>query len=75
MSKIKWKNIIKFLMLIFALSVVISDVITLVTTMGGFTDFGVLTFILCFLVIDYIICDFKAEINEKQYKPKHKEKK
>lgn len=71
MSKIKWKNIIKFLILIFALSVVISDIITLIITMGGFTSFGILTFVLCFLVSDYIICDFKAEM----YRPKHRKEK
>ena len=75
MSKIKWKNIIKFLILIFALSVVISDIITLIITMGGFTSFGILTFVLCFLVSDYIICDFKAEMNEVQYRPKHRKEK
>ena len=75
MSKIKWKNIIKFLILIFALSVVISDIITLIITMVGFTSFGILTFVLCFLVSDYIICDFKAEMNEVQYRPKHRKEK
>lgn len=75
MSKIKWKNIIKFLILIFALSVIIFDVITLVITMSGFTSFGLLTFILCVLVADYIICDFEEELGKKEYKPKHKEKK
>ena len=75
MSKIKWKNIIKFLILIFALSVVISDIITLIITMGGFTSFGILTFVLCFLVSDYIICEFNSEMNEVQYRPKHRKEK
>ena len=75
MSKIKWKNIIKFLILIFALSVIISDVITLVITMGGFTSFGLLTFILCVLAADYIIWDLLEELSKKEYIPKHKKEK
>ncbi len=72
MAKIKWKNIIKFLILIFALSVIFVDVITLIITMGGFTSFGLLTFILCVLVSDYIISDFEEEVNKKEYKPRHR---
>ncbi len=75
MSKIKWKNIVKFLILIFALSVIISDVITLIITMGGFTSFGLLTFILCVLAADYIISDFEEELSKKEYKPKHRREK
>ena len=72
MAKIKWKNIIKFLILIFALSVIFVDVITLIITMGGFTSFGLLTFILCVLVSDYIISDFEEEVNKEEYKPRHR---
>lgn len=75
MSKIKWKNIIKFLILIFALSVVISDTIILIITMGGFTAFGLLTFVLSVLVSDYIISDFEEQVKNRNYKPKHKSNK
>ncbi len=61
MKNLKWKNVIKLLILAFCLGVMITDCITLVITMGGFTAYGVLTFVLCCLCADYIIEDFENQ--------------
>lgn len=61
MKNLKWKNVIKLLILAFCLGVMITDCITLVITMGGFTAYGVLTFVLCCLCADYIIEDFEEQ--------------
>ena len=61
MKNLKWKNVIKLLILAFCLGVMITDCITLVITMGGFTAYGVLTFVLCCLCADYIIEDFESQ--------------
>lgn len=61
MKNLKWKNVIKLLILAFCLGVMITDCITLVITMGGFTAYGVLTFVLCCLCADYIISDFENQ--------------
>lgn len=61
MKNLKWKNVIKLLILAFCLGVMITDCITLVITMGGFTAYGVLTFVLCCICADYIIEDFENQ--------------
>lgn len=61
MKNLKWKNVIKLLILAFCLGVMITDCITLVITMGGFTTYGVLTFVACALCADYIIEDFENQ--------------
>ncbi len=59
--KRKWKNVIKLEILAFCLGVMITDCITLIVTMGGFTAYGVLTFVACALCADYIIEDFENQ--------------
>ena len=59
--KRKWKNVIKIEILAFCLGVMITDFITLITTMSGYTAYGVLTFVLCCLCADYIIEDFENQ--------------
>ena len=60
--KRKWKNVIKIEILAFCLGVMITDFITFITTMSGYTAYGILTFVVCALCVDYIFEDFEHQI-------------
>ena len=60
--KIKWKNVIKLGILALCSALMLFDAILIVITMSAYTWFGLLTFILCALISDYLIDDILGQI-------------
>ena len=78
MKKVKWKNVIKLLILLLSIIVILHDLYMLTFAswisgqLYGWTWYGLLTFILFCSIASMIYEDFEEQIKSIQsYRPKH----
>lgn len=70
--KIKWSNILKFIVLISSLLLIIHDIFMITVygwvtnNMASWTWFGFVTFVLAVVVVILILDDFDEQLNKKK---------